>query len=185
MTAISQQCGLHGCTRNHYAWTDKHDNLHNLHVYFGRQPCSKAQPQPMSTSIPNYVSIFYDGSPSWCYTLMQNYNFACSIKPWEMGFNKGKHGGITPHNIRAAQHFLKCVLKWYPTKYVSPSVFSNAPLTAWNWVFSIFFASLTLKWLSCDLDMTLLLSTSKAQLFLMLLFAHKLGSCWCLNTNLT
>ena len=33
--------------------------------------------------------------------------------------------------------------------------------------------------------MTLVLSTSKAQLLLMLLFAHKLRSCWCLHTNLT
>ena len=54
-----------------------------------------------------------------------------------------------------------------------------------NWVFSIIFASLTLKWPWCDLDMTLVLSTSKAQLFLMLLFAHKLKSCWCLHTNMT
>ena len=47
-----------------------------------------------------------------------------------------------------------------------------------KWVFSIFFASLTLKWPWCDLDMTLLLCTSKAQLLLMLLFAHKLRSYW-------
>ena len=33
--------------------------------------------------------------------------------------------------------------------------------------------------------MTLVLSTSKAQLLLMVLFAHKLRSCWCLHTNLT
>ena len=33
--------------------------------------------------------------------------------------------------------------------------------------------------------MTLVLSTSKAQLLLMLLFAHKLRSSWCLHTNLT
>ena len=33
--------------------------------------------------------------------------------------------------------------------------------------------------------MTLVLTTSKAQLVLMLLFAHKLSSCWCLHTNLT
>ena len=52
-------------------------------------------------------------------------------------------------------------------------------------VFSIFFASLTLKWPWCDLDMTLVLTTSKAQLVLVLLFAHKLRSCWCLHTNLT
>ena len=33
--------------------------------------------------------------------------------------------------------------------------------------------------------MTLVLTTNKAQLVLMLLFAHKLRSCWCLHTNLT
>ena len=33
--------------------------------------------------------------------------------------------------------------------------------------------------------MTLVLSTSEAQLLLVLLFAHKLRSCWCLHTNLT
>ena len=33
--------------------------------------------------------------------------------------------------------------------------------------------------------MTLVLTTSKAQLVLVLLFAHKLRSCWCLHTNLT
>ena len=33
-----------------------------------------------------------------------------------------------------------------------------------KWVFSILFASLTLKWLLCDLDTTLVLSTSKAHL---------------------
>ena len=33
--------------------------------------------------------------------------------------------------------------------------------------------------------MTLVLPTSKAQLILMLLFAYKLRSCWCLHTNLT
>ena len=33
--------------------------------------------------------------------------------------------------------------------------------------------------------MTLVLTTSEAQLVLMLLFAHKLKSCWCLHTNLT
>ena len=33
--------------------------------------------------------------------------------------------------------------------------------------------------------MTLVLPTSKAQLILMLLFADKLRSCWCLHTNLT
>ena len=54
-----------------------------------------------------------------------------------------------------------------------------------KWVFSIFFAILTLKWPWCDLDMTLVLSTSKAQLLLMLLFAHKLRSCWCLQTDRT
>ena len=54
-----------------------------------------------------------------------------------------------------------------------------------KWVFSIFYAILTLKWPWCDLDMTLVLSTSKAQLLLMLLFAHKLRSCWCFHTNLT
>ena len=54
-----------------------------------------------------------------------------------------------------------------------------------KWVFSIFFVSLTLKWPWCNLDMTLVLSTSKAQLLLMLLFAHKLRSCWCLQINLT
>ena len=52
-------------------------------------------------------------------------------------------------------------------------------------VFSIFFESLILKWPWCDLDMTLVLCTSKAQLLLKLLFAHKLRSCWCLHTNLT
>ena len=54
-----------------------------------------------------------------------------------------------------------------------------------KWVFSIFFAILTLKWPWCDFDVTLVLSTSKAQLLLMLLFVHKLRSCWCLHTNLT
>ena len=52
-------------------------------------------------------------------------------------------------------------------------------------VFSIFFASFTLKWPWWDLDMTLVLTTNKAQLVLMFLFAHKLRSCWCLHTNLT
>ena len=33
--------------------------------------------------------------------------------------------------------------------------------------------------------MTLVLSTSKAQLLLLLLFAHKLRPCWCLHTNVT
>ena len=51
-------------------------------------------------------------------------------------------------------------------------------------IFNIF-ASFTLKWPWCDLDMTLVLTTSEAQLVLVLLFAHKLRSCWCLHTNLT
>ena len=54
-----------------------------------------------------------------------------------------------------------------------------------KWVFTKLFASLTFKWPWYDLDMTLVLSTSKAQLLLMLLFAHKLRSCWCLYTNIT
>ena len=47
-------------------------------------------------------------------------------------------------------------------------------------VFLILFASLTLKWCRCDFDMT-----GKAQLLLILLFAHKLRTCKCLQTNLT
>ena len=39
---------------------------------------------------------------------------------------------------------------------------------------------MTLEWPWCDLDMTLVLSTIKAQLLLMLLFARKLRSHWCL-----
>ena len=54
-----------------------------------------------------------------------------------------------------------------------------------KWIFLIFFASLTLKWPWCDLEMTLVLCTSKAQLLPMLLFAHKITSCLCLQTNLT
>ena len=36
-----------------------------------------------------------------------------------------------------------------------------------------------------DLKMTLVLCTSKAQLIHMLLFAHKIRSCWCVQANLT
>ena len=45
-----------------------------------------------------------------------------------------------------------------------------------KWVFSIFFASLTLKWPWCDIELTLVLCTSKAQLLLLLRF------CWCLHS---
>ena len=56
-----------------------------------------------------------------------------------------------------------------------------------KWICSIFFASLTLTWPWCDLEMTLVLCTSrsKAQLLPNLICAHKLRSCWLLQTNLT
>ena len=50
-----------------------------------------------------------------------------------------------------------------------------------KWIFSILFASLTLKWPWIDLEITLVLCTSKAQLLPMILAAHKLRSCWYLT----
>ena len=79
-----------------------------------------------------------------------------------MGCNKGKHGAITPPNISTALDILKMCVEML-------SVFMG--------IFNIV----------CEfkLKMTLVLSTSKAQLLLMLLFDHKLKSCWCLHIDLT
>ena len=89
----------------------------------------------MSTSIPNYVSIFCDGSPSWCYTLLHNCNFTCLIEPWGRGCGKGKHGGINPPNISTVVDFL------------ADDCTTNKLKINKKWRFSIFFY----------LDMTLVL----------------------------
>ena len=146
----------------------------------------------MSTSIPNYVSIFCDGSPSWCYTLLHNCNIDCSIEPWGMGgvirANMGDYASQYQHCPRFPKNV--CWNDTRPSMCHHQSFLMDDCTTKQleidkKWVFSIFFASLTLQWPWCDLDMTFVLSTSKAQLLLMLLFVHKLRSCWCLHTNLT
>ena len=140
---------LHGCILNYYAFSTHHSKKPiNLTFYmtltqpsrlFWAASCSKAQLQPMSTFIPNYVSIFCDGRPRWCATcccMIVILLVQLSLEEWWC--NKG--------NIFAS--LLKMTLMW-----------------PWH-----------------DL---VVISTSKAQLLLMLLFAHKIRSCWCPNTNLT
>ena len=99
---------------------------------------------------------------------------------------------ITPPNISTALDFLKMRVEMIPDQEcvtISPFYKMTAPLlTSLKLIKSgyfQYFCSLTLKWIWCDLGMTLVLCTSKAQLFPMLLFSHKLRSCWCLQTNLT
>ena len=109
----------------------------------------------MSTSLPNYVSIFCDGSSSWCYTLLHNCNCWNDTRPSMYHHHSFLMDDCTTQQLEI-------------NKKVG--------------IFNIF---CKLTWPRCDLDMTLVLSTSKAQLLLMLLFAHKLRSGWCLHTNLT
>ena len=77
-------------------------------------------------------------------------------------------------NFHNFSQMCKLITLWSPT--IVDDCTSNKFEIDEKWVFSIFFASLTLKWPWCDIELTLVLCTSKTQLLLLLRF------CWCLHT---
>ena len=90
----------------------------------------KAQPQPMSTHIPRYPTMyqaFVMEAPADATRCCIIVILLAQLSLQEWGCIKGKHGGITPPNINTSLDFLKMGAEMIPDQvpYVSPSVLSD------------------------------------------------------------
>ena len=149
--------------------THKSDILHDLDINFTfilggihavKHTLTQCQP-PYPIMYQSFAMEAKVGATRCCIIVI----LLVQLTPEEWGCNKGKHGGIAPHNISTALDVC-----WNDTRpsmcHHQSSLMGDCTAKQLEidkkCVFSIFFAGLTLKWPLCDLDMTLVLSTSKA-----------------------
>ena len=146
---ISQQCGLHGCTLNHYAlpyhyefsthhpWTDKPNILHDFDItvtfLLGSIHAVKHNLNPCQSSYPILYQSFAmeaqaDATHCWIIVIL-----LVQLRLKKYKCDKGKHGGITPPNISTALNFLKMCAEMIPDQVcvtIIPFYWMTAPLNS-------------------------------------------------------